>query len=299
MPADGVHFEPTDRLLRLEEIVTCVRAAAGLGIRKVRLTGGEPTVHPHLVALVREIAAVPGIDDVALTTNGLRLARLATPLARAGLRRVNISLDTPNAERFRRLTRRGRLEDVWAGITAAEAAGLRPLKLNAVVMRGFNEYDVADLAGLTLDHDWDVRYIEVMPFADVGSFNKQEFVANDETRARIEERFGPLMALDDGNGFDPARPYKIPGARGTLGFISPVGNPFCARCGRLRLTADGKLRLCLLRDQEIDLMTPLRQGADVAAIQELFRQGIMQKPWGHDLAHAVYPQKRLMVHIGG
>lgn len=299
MPADGVRFEPTDRLLRLEEIVLVVQAGASLGIRKVRLTGGEPTVHPHLIDLVRQIADLPGIRDVAMTTNGLRLTRLATPLARAGLRRVNISLDTLDAERFQRITRRGRLADVWAGIMAAEDAGLRPIKLNAVVMRGFNDEDVADLAALTLDHDWEVRFIEVMPFSDVGGFNQAEFVSNDETKARIEARFGPLFALDDGNGPDPARPYKIAGARGTVGFISPVGKPFCARCGRLRLTADGKLRLCLLRDDELDLMTPLRQGADLTAIQEIMREGIVRKPWGHDLAHNVYPQKRLMIHIGG
>jgi cyclic pyranopterin phosphate synthase len=299
MPAEGVRFTPNDRLLRLEEIVLVVQAAASLGVRKIRLTGGEPTVHPHLLDLVRQIADVPGIKDIAMTTNGLRLSRLATPLARAGLKRVNVSLDTLNAERFQRITRRGRLEDVWAGITAAEAAGMHPIKLNAVVVRGFNESDVADLAALTVEHDWEMRFIEVMPFSEVGGFAKEEFVSNDETKARIEERFGPLVALDNGEGPDPARPYKISGARGAVGFISPVGKPFCARCGRLRLTADGKLRLCLLRDDEIDLMAPLRQGANLATMQELIRQGIQRKPWGHDLAHNVFPQQRYMVHIGG
>jgi GTP 3',8-cyclase len=299
MPAEGVQFTPNDRLLHLEEIVLVVQAAASLGVRKIRLTGGEPTVHPHLLDLVRQIADVPGIKDVAMTTNGLRLSRLSTPLARAGLKRVNVSLDTLNAERFHRITRRGQLEDVWAGILAAEDAGLRPIKLNAVVVRGFNENDVVDLAALTVEHDWEMRFIEVMPFSEVGSFAKEEFVSNDETRSRIEERFGPLLALDDGEGPDPARPYKIKGARGAIGFISPVGKPFCARCGRLRLTSDGKLRLCLLRDDEIDLMTPLRQGADLVTMQELIKSGILRKPWGHDLAHDVFPQQRFMVHIGG
>jgi cyclic pyranopterin phosphate synthase len=299
MPADGVEFTPSDRLLTFEEILVIVRAAADLGVRKIRLTGGEPTVHPHLVDLVRQIAGVPGIRDLAMTTNALRLARLATPLARAGLQRVNVSLDTLDPERFRRIARRGRLEDVWAGILAAEGAGLRPIKLNAVVMRGFNEQDVADLAALTVDRDWDMRFIEVMPFAEVGGLAQADYVPNEETQARIENRFGPLIPLDDGKGFDPARPYRIQGAKGTVGFISPVGKPFCARCGRMRLTADGKLRLCLLRDTEIDLMTPLRQGADFATIQSLVRQGMENKPWGHDLAHGVYPKKRFMVHIGG
>lgn len=299
MPAEGVFHEQNDRLLTFEEIVRVVQAAASLGVRKVRLTGGEPTVHPHLVELVHQLAAVPGILDVAMTTNGLRLSRLAVPLARAGLKRVNVSLDTLDAESFRRITRRGRLADVWSGIQAAEAAGLHPIKLNAVVMRGINDEDVADLAALTLKHDWDMRFIEVMPFSDVGAYAQAEFVSNEETRARIERRFGPLLAMDDGEGADPARPYRINGARGSLGFISPVGQPFCARCGRLRLTADGKLRLCLLRDDEIDLMTPLRNGADFATIQELVCTGMYNKPWGHDLAHGVYPKKRFMVHIGG
>ena len=166
-------------------------------------------------------------------------------------------------------------------------------------MRGINDQDVADLAALTVERDWDMRFIEVMPFSDVGDYAKAEFVSNDETRARIEERFGPLQAMDDGEGPNPARPFKIAGAKGTVGFISPVGKPFCARCGRLRLTADGKLRLCLLRDDEIDLMAPLRQGASLAEITELVRQGMWRKPRGHDLAHGVYPQKRFMVHIGG
>lgn len=299
MPADGVRFEPTDRLLRLEEIVLVARAAAALGVRKVRLTGGEPTVHPHLVDLVRQIAAIPGIKDVSITTNGLRLVRLATPLARAGLRRVNVSLDTLDEDRFRRLARRGRLADVWAGIVAAEAAGLRPIKLNAVIMRGYNDQDVVDLAALTVERDWEMRFIEVMPFSDVGELAEGQYVSSEETRALIEARFGPLQALDDGFGPDPARPFRISGARGKLGFISPVGRPFCARCGRLRLTADGKLRLCLLRDVEIDLMGPLRQGASLQDIQRLLQQGILSRPWGHDLAHHVYPDKRYMVHIGG
>jgi len=299
IPAGGVPFVPAERLMRFDEIMPIVQAAASLGVRKVRLTGGEPTVHPHLVDLVRQLVAVPGIRDVAMTTNGLRLARLATPLARAGLRRVNISLDTLSLERFRRIARRGRLGDVWAGIMAAEEAGLRPIKLNAVVMRGINEGDVIDLAALTLEHDWEMRFIEVMPFSEVGDFAQSQYISNDETKARIEQRFGALVPLDDGNGADPARPYRITGARGTLGFISPVGQPFCSRCGRLRLTADGKLRLCLLHDMEIDLLTPLRRGADFAAIRELVRQGMERKPWGHDLAHNVYPKQRFMVHIGG
>ena len=299
MPAEGAGFEPRERLLRFEEIITVVRAAASLGVAKVRLTGGEPTVHPHLLDLVRDVAAIAGVKDLALTTNGLRLARLATPLARAGLKRVNVSLDSLDPEHFHRLTRRGRLEDVWAGILAAERAGLRPIKLNAVVMRGINDEDVADLAALTLERDWEMRFIEIMPFSEVGNYAQAQFVSNEETRARIEQRFGPLAALDDGNGSDPARPYQIAGAKGTIGFISPVGKPFCARCGRMRLTADGKLRLCLLHDDEIDLRTPLRQGADLATITELVRQGMWRKPWGHDLAHGVYPQKRYMVHIGG
>ncbi len=298
MPADGIDFRPPEELLQDDELRLLVRVAAELGVRKVRLTGGEPTVRPGLVALVRDIAATPGIEDVALTTNGLLLDRLAAPLARAGLRRVNVSLDTLDPQKFSRITRGGRVEQVTAGIAAAEAAGLLPIKINAVLVRGFNDDDVVPLAALTLRRPWDVRFIEMMPFGSVGDFAEAGIVKSEETMARIELSLGPLSPLNL-SGDDPARTYRLPDGQGRLGFISPVSQPFCAKCGRLRLTADGKLRLCLLRDDEADLLTPLRQGKSYEEIKALFHAAAFRRPFGHALAEAMYPQARVMIQIGG
>lgn len=298
MPAEGIQFRPPAELLQDDEILLLTRIAAELGVSKVRLTGGEPTVRPGLVGLVRGIASIPGIRDVALTTNGLRLRDLAGPLAEAGLRRVNVSLDTLAPEQFRRITRGGRLQDVLEGIRAAEEAGLRPVKLNTVVVRGFNEDAVVPLAALTLHRPWEVRFIEVMPFGGVADFVESGVVRTEETKGRIEETFGPLEPLDL-SGEEPARTYRIRGAAGTLGFISPVSEPFCAKCGRLRLTADGKLRLCLLRDAEEDLLTPLRAGASYEELREIFRAAAYRRPFGHALAERLYPRQRVMIQIGG
>jgi len=298
MPADGIDFRPPEDLLQDHELLLLVRVAAELGVRRVRLTGGEPTVRPGLVGLVRDIAATPGIEDVALTTNGLLLDRLAAPLAQAGLHRVNVSLDTLDPEKFARITRGGRVEQVTAGIAAAEAAGLLPVKINAVLVRGFNDDDVVPLAALTLTCPWDVRFIEMMPFGSVGDFAEAGVVKSEEAMAKIERALGPLAPLDL-SGDDPARTYRLPNAQGRLGFISPVSQPFCAKCGRLRLTADGRLRLCLLRDDEADLLTPLREGKTYDEVKALFRAAAFRRPFGHALAEAMYPQARVMIQIGG
>ncbi|HXF81182.1 MAG TPA: GTP 3',8-cyclase MoaA [bacterium] len=298
MPAAGIDFRPPDELLRDDELLLLVRVAAELGVRRIRLTGGEPTVRPGLVELVAAIAAVPGIEDIALTTNGLLLDRLAAPLAASGLRRVNVSLDTLDPAKFAAITRGGRVEQVTSGIAAAEAAGLRPIKLNAVVVRGFNEDDVVPLAALTLSRPWEVRFIEMMPFSTVGDFAEAGIVKSEETMGKIETALGPLTPIDV-SGDDPARTYRLPQAAGRLGFISPVSNPFCAKCGRLRLTADGRLRLCLLRDDEVDLLTPLRAGASYDEIKAIFRAGAFRRPFGHALAEQLYPQARAMIQIGG
>ena len=196
-----------------------------------------------------------------MTTNGLRLADLARPLKEAGLERVNVSVDTLDPERFHRVTRWGHLDKVLEGIYAAEAAGLTPLKINAVVARGFNEDDVVELARLTLTHPWQVRFIEMMPFGDVAEFAQSATVSQAEIMQRIESELGPLHPIDEARLDGEARLYRLEGALAAVGFISTVTNPFCASCSRVRLTADGHLRLCLLRDDEGDLLTPLRQGA--------------------------------------
>jgi GTP 3',8-cyclase len=291
-------FKPRDELLTDEEILLIVRVAADLGVKKVRLTGGEPTVRPNLVDLVRRIAAIPEIQDLAMTTNGILLSRLAKPLAQAGLRRINVSLDSLDAEKFRRITRWGRLDDLLDGLEAAREAGLSPIKLNAVVVRGFNEDDVAGVARLTLTHAWDVRFIEMMPFGSVAGFQTNAYVSSAETMGRIESALGPLIPLDV-SGYDPARTYRLDGAPGTLGFISAVSQPFCGQCGRLRLTAEGRLRLCLLRDDEVDLRTPLRAGATYDEMRERFRAAAFRRPWGHELAQHIIPKERVMSQIGG
>ncbi|MGQ0548340.1 MAG: GTP 3',8-cyclase MoaA [Armatimonadota bacterium] len=298
MPEDGIDFRPPAELLQDDELVLLVEIAAELGVQKIRLTGGEPTVRPGIVPLVRRIAAVPGITELAMTTNALLLEALAEPLRDAGLTRVNISLDTVDPEKFRRITRGGHVDRVFAGIERAEAVGLRPIKLNAVVVRGFNEDDVVALAALTLQRPWEMRFIEVMPFGTVADVADAGIVTSEETRARIEEGIGHLEPLNL-TGDAPARTYRLPGAAGTLGFISSVSEPFCAKCGRLRLTADGRLRLCLLRDDEADLMTPLRAGASREEMKERFRAAAYRRPFGHALAEKLYPTERVMIQIGG
>lgn len=298
MPED-MTFRPRAELMSDEEIITLVRVGASLGVDKIRLTGGEPTIRPNVVEIVREIANTPGIKDIAMTTNGLLLDKLAKPLAEAGLKRVNVSIDTMDAEKFHRITRWGHIEDLWRGIRAAEEAGLTPIKLNSVVVRNFNDGDdMIQLARLTLENDWDVRFIEMMPFGEISDFQQTNVVTFKEMRAQIETVFGPLEEASY-DFIDPSRPFRIPGAMGTLGFISSVTEPFCQGCGRIRLTADGKLRLCLLREDEVDLLTPLRNGASFAELRELMRDGSYHKPWGHGLANGEIAANRVMNQIGG
>jgi len=298
MPEDGIAFRPPDELLQDDELVMLVEIAAELGVQKIRLTGGEPTVRPRIADLVRRIARIPGITDLAMTTNGLLMEMLARPLAGAGLTRLNVSLDTLDPAKFSRITRGGQVERVLTGIRAAEDAGLLPVKINAVVVRGFNEADVVPLAALTLDRRWEVRFIEVMPFGTVADVADAGIVSSEETMAKIEAALGHLTPLDL-TGDAPARTYRLAGAAGTLGFISPVSEPFCAKCGRIRLTADGRLRLCLLRDDEEDLLTPLRAGASRDEMKMRFRAAAYRRPFGHALAEKLYPEKRVMIQIGG
>lgn len=292
-------FRPRPELLQDDEIYRLVDIFAGLGFDKIRLTGGEPTVRANVVEIVEYIASRPGINTVAMTTNGLLLNKLARPLAQAGLSRVNISIDTLDPQKFRKLTRWGDVQDVWAGIDAAETAGLK-IKLNAVVVRGYNDQeDVVDLARLTLFQSWQVRFIEMMPFGDVAEFQLAQVITSQAMRATIEARLGPLVPVDGGRLDGEARLYRLAQGQGDVGFISSVTEPFCAFCTRARLTADGKLRMCLLRDYEMDLLTPLRAGAGVDELKALITKAVYHKPWGHGLAHNVVPRNRVMSEIGG
>jgi cyclic pyranopterin phosphate synthase len=296
--SEDMVFMPNDDLLSTAEILRLVNIFARLGVDKIRLTGGEPTVHPDLIQIVGGIRAT-GIERISMTTNGLRLTDLARPLKEAGLERVNVSVDTLDPDRFHRVTRWGKLDKVMEGIDAAEAYGLTPVKINAVVARGFNENDVVDLARLTLTQHWQVRFIEMMPFGEVAGFAQNAVVSQEEIIQRIEAELGSLLPVDDGRLDGEARLYRLPGALAAIGFISTVTNPFCASCSRIRLTADGRLRLCLLRDDEGDLLTPMRRGASDTELESTIRNLIWRKPWGHGLPDGVIPLQRVMSQIGG
>lgn len=299
MPEEGIpKLSPAD-ILRYEEIVRIVRMAVETGFVHIRLTGGEPLVRKGIVDLVAELARIPGLDDLSMTTNGLRLRQYAEPLARAGLRRINLSLDTLRPERFRQITRRGNLEDVLAGREAALAAGLRPVKVNMVVVRGLNDDEVVDMARMTLQPDWHVRFIEVMPLGAGAHWFGNGVVPASEIRARIEEALGPLTPVTNEVGIGPARYYRLPGAAGTVGFIGAVTEHFCHFCNRLRLTSDGRLLPCLLSSAAIDLRTPLRNGATDEELRALFLQAIIAKPRRHWLDESIISPSLPMSHIGG
>lgn len=298
MPED-MTFRPRQELLQDDEIERLVRIFAGLGFKKFRLTGGEPTVRANVVDIVDGIARTPGVRQVAMTTNGLLLDKLAEPLARAGLSRVNISIDTLDPAKFKTVTRWGKVEEVWAGIDAAERAGIE-VKLNAVVVRGYNDgQDVVDLARLTLDRPWQIRFIEMMPFGEVTDFQQAGVVSQDELMQTIGDALGPLTPANGGQLDGEARLFSVPGAQGVIGFISSVTQPFCASCTRARLTADGRLRLCLLRDMEVNLLDPLREGAGDDKLRQIIEKAIWWKPWGHGLDDDVIPLNRVMSEIGG
>lgn len=298
MPED-MTFRPRSELLQDEEILRLVRIFADMGFHKFRLTGGEPTVRANIVAIVGGISATPGVETVVMTTNGLLLDTLAQPLVDAGMSRVNISIDTLNPEKFHKLTRWGKVEDVWRGLEAAKTAGLG-IKLNTVVVRGYNDKeDVVDLARLTLFQPWQVRFIEMMPFGDVADFQQAGTVSEEELRATIGAALGELSVVDNGRLDGEASLYKLPDSVGTLGFISSVTKPFCASCSRVRLTADGRLRLCLLREKEVNLLQPLRNGADDEEMTAIIKKAIFWKPWGHKLDSDVIPLNRVMSEIGG
>jgi GTP 3',8-cyclase len=304
MPLEGLRFLPRDELLSAEEIERVVRAAVSVGFRKFRLTGGEPTLRADLIEIVERLAAVEGVGDLALTTNALLLRKLARPLKEAGLSRINVHLDSLNPETVERQMRWGSFEKVWDGIMAAEEAGLVPIKLNSVVTAGYNESDVVELARLTLDRDWHVRFIELMPLGggECASISIKRYVSNIETRRRIEAALGPMMELEATSASDEARNYRVAGARGVIGFISPVSEPYCGSCNRMRLTADGKFHLCLLNDDELDVRKALRSGngdGGVAEVARILMRAVEVKPTGHHLLEGRSTKDRSMYQIGG
>jgi len=282
MPEAGLPWIPKAVILTYEEIEHIVRAAASVGVRSIRLTGGEPLVRRDLPQLVARLAAIPGIDDIALSTNGLLLADLAGSLAEAGLHRVNVSLDTLRAERFETIARRPGLDRVLAGIDAALAAGLGPIKLNCVLMRGQNDDELADFAALAYDRELYVRFIEVMPVHENLNLQTDAYVSSDEILGRLES-VAHLEPVAGPGGNGPARYFAAAGSQGAVGVISPLSHDYCERCNRVRLSADGRLRLCLFGDQEIDLRGPLRDGATQTELAQLFEAGMLIKPERHHL----------------
>ena len=296
-PSDLSLEERRDRFLDFDEMLRVVRVLAKAGLKKVRITGGEPLVRKGVVEFVGQVAKVEGIQDLALSTNGTLLAEYAGPLARAGLRRVNVSLDTLDPGRFARITGGGRLERVLEGIQAAEESGLVPVKLNAVVVRGFNDDEVEALAGLTLERPWSVRFIEYMPIGGDRELYEERFVPASEVLGRLSRCYGTLERLD-WSGSSAAREYRIPGAKGTVGLITPMTEHFCAGCNRLRLTADGKVRPCLLTEIETDILGPLRSGVSDDELLRLLGIASQFKPEHHE-ALGAWRGARNMVQIGG
>ncbi len=308
LPPEGITLLPQGEVLTYEEIARVAGLAAELGINKVRLTGGEPLARARLQELVTMLAGINGIDDISLTTNGVLLKQYAAELKRAGLKRVNVSLDSLSRARFERIARRDNLSDVLQGIEAAQAYGLNPVKVNVVVMRGINDDEVVDFARLTIAEDWHIRFIELMPFAtdnppdghSIGSIANLNpaFVSVGEIKEHLQilGKLEPSLPIT-GNG--PARYFRLTQARGTIGFIAPVSQHFCFSCNRLRLTAEGKLRPCLLSDREIDLRQPLRSGASPQELKKIITKAIQDKPQKHRLSQGRTSKKRLMSQVGG
>ena len=298
MPESGFPKLDHADILRYEEIVRLVRIVTEMGISKVRLTGGEPLVRKEVLSLCSSISRLPGLGSLSLTTNGFLLSDFAKGLRNAGIKRINVSLDTLKPERFAAITRRDVFHRVWEGILAAEQEGLSPVKLNAVIMRGVNDDEIEDLARLTFQSPFHVRFIEFMPFQQAG-YDKV-FVPASEILERLR-RVAPLAALCEGASNGPALHYRFEGAPGKIGIISPVSDHFCQNCNRLRVTSDGKLRTCLFSTEETDLRLPLRQGGSDEDIAAAIRAAISKKPEKHQLSSPVFRKciSRPMFSIGG
>jgi len=298
MPAQGIGPLSHQDILSYEEIYTITRAAAELGISKVRITGGEPLVRSGLPQLIRMLKSIGTIDDISLTTNGVLLGGYASELKQAGLRRVNISLDTLMRDRFEKITCSDfSLSEVLQGIETAKGVGLSPVKLNMVVMAGVNDDEIVDFASKTIDEDWHVRFIELMLFDGV-STKASQFVPVSQMRERLEV-LGKLEPITPSVGNGPAKYFRFPKAEGSIGFITPVSEHFCFHCNRLRLTADGKLRPCLMADDEVDLREPLRSGISSSDLKRLIKEAATSKPLRHGLKEGRKPKVGTITQVGG
>lgn len=297
MPLEGLDWLPKSDILSYEEIADVVRQLAPLGLRRLRITGGEPTIRPQLDTLIGMLKTVPGVEDIALSTNGVKLPAMASLLAGAGLDRVNISADSLRPDRIKAIARRDLGFDPVAALKAAVAAGLDPVKFNVVVMRGINDDEIGDFARLTLQHAVHVRFIELMPVGEMAGLTWDHVVPSDEVLSRASETIGALDPSDGprrGNG--PATYYRAAGAPGTIGVITPMSHTYCGTCNRVRLTADGRLRTCLYGDHEVNLRDPLRAGASLVP---LFVQALANKPKEHQLLQMQVGGLKALSQVGG
>ncbi|MGE5645596.1 MAG: GTP 3',8-cyclase MoaA [Acidobacteriota bacterium] len=301
MPEEGVEFVDRCEILRYEEIERFARIAAGLGVTKIRITGGEPLVRKDVPDLVRKLAALPGVEEIALTTNGVLLAELAGPLYDAGLRRINIHLDTLDRERFRRITRRDELGRVLAGIAECRRLGFDPIKINAVAVKNLVEPDIVPLARFGRENGIEIRYIEFMPLDAQGLWDRSKVLLADEILETLAREVAPLVEVPAPAGSRaPAAEYRFADGRGKIGFIASVSRPFCLDCNRIRLTADGHLRYCLFALEETDVKALLRGGASDGELAEAIRKTIAAKWEGHEINSARFvAPPRPMYSIGG
>jgi GTP 3',8-cyclase len=300
MPEHDVHFVERREILDFEEIERFVRIAVKLGIRKVRVTGGEPLVRRDLPVLIRRLIAIPGVQDLALTTNGVLLERLAEPLYDAGLRRINVHLDTLDRERFLQITRRDEIDKVLAGLELCKKLGYSKIKLNSVAVKNLVEPDVVPLARFARENDFEVRYIEFMPLDAQNLWDRSKVLLADDIIRTLSNEIAPLVPVPDPDPRAPASEYRFADGVGRVGFIASVSRPFCLNCNRLRLTADGKVRYCLFAIEEDDVKTLLRSGASDEAIADLVRRNVAGKWIGHEINSTRFvAPPRPMYSIGG
>ena len=300
MPEDNVNYVPRAEILSFEEIERFARVAVSLGVTKLRLTGGEPLVRKDLPILIQKLAAIPGVKDLALTTNGVLLARHAQALYDAGLRRLNVHLDTIDRDRFQRITRRDDLDKVLEGLDTARRLGFGPIKINAVAVKNLVEPDVVPLARFGREHGFEIRYIEFMPLDAQGIWSRENVLSADEIIATLSREIAPLIEIPDRDPRAPATEYRFADGIGSVGFIASVTRPFCLNCNRIRLTSDGKLRYCLFAIDETDIKSLLRSNAPDTEIAETIRATVRQKWIGHEINTARFvPPPRPMHAIGG
>jgi len=298
MPTSA-RFMPREQLMTLEENLELVRVFVGMGVRKVRLTGGEPLVRKGLTSLVRNIAALPEAPDVVLTTNGSQLEKHAQVLKAAGLSRINVSLDSLDSDNFRKITHGGKLEQVLDGLFAAQQAGFERIKLNVVAMRGVNDHELVPLVEFAIRHGFNISFVEEMPFGDAGRNRQNSFMSSDEVKKSVQAAFQLVPTTETTGG--PARYYRVPGTETRIGFISPHSHNFCNSCNRLRVAATGELYTCLASNTTVPLLPLLRSGDfDPAQVREAILRAIDNKPTGHDFGNKLaYQTVRFMSKTGG